>query len=309
MSMTMDPSVKAPASAPQRGSNQQTAAEAIVDALFREGIKAVFGMTGDTVLPLLYARRRRNSLRHHQIRNEHRCHGATAIRVPPARSDAPCSTSGRDLKRGARDMVRAQGQRSPRRPVGEPRPLSARSRSLARVRRQRRVRAHHQAQRADDRGQGLPSAHANRDAGGEVRLARLCPSRFPEGPAGAARRRRHLRPVVAGRLAFRLRRQRAAARAARRSTVRSRCSRRPSGRSPSPAAASLGREASDQLVRLAETLSIPVVTTEMGRGTIQSTIRCRVAWSAISACRRRIRCCATPMSCWDWAASFTTSTR
>ncbi len=60
MSMTMDPSVKAPASAPQRGSNQQTAAEAIVDALVREGIKAVFGMTGDTVLPLLdalYARR------------------------------------------------------------------------------------------------------------------------------------------------------------------------------------------------------------------------------------------------------------
>ena len=53
MSMTMDPSVKAPASAPQRGSNQQTAAEAIVDALVREGIKAVFGMTGDTVLPLL----------------------------------------------------------------------------------------------------------------------------------------------------------------------------------------------------------------------------------------------------------------
>ena len=36
-------------------SNQQSAAEAIIDALVEEGVKAVFGMTGDTVLPLLDA--------------------------------------------------------------------------------------------------------------------------------------------------------------------------------------------------------------------------------------------------------------
>ena len=36
-------------------SNQQSAAEAVVDALIQEGIQAVFGMTGDTVLPLLDA--------------------------------------------------------------------------------------------------------------------------------------------------------------------------------------------------------------------------------------------------------------
>jgi acetolactate synthase I/II/III large subunit len=35
--------------------NQQSAAEAVIDALIREGVKAVFGMTGDTVLPLLDA--------------------------------------------------------------------------------------------------------------------------------------------------------------------------------------------------------------------------------------------------------------
>jgi acetolactate synthase-1/2/3 large subunit len=38
-----------------RSSNQQSAAEAVIDALVREGVKAVFGMTGDTVLPLLDA--------------------------------------------------------------------------------------------------------------------------------------------------------------------------------------------------------------------------------------------------------------
>ena len=36
-------------------SNQQSAAESVIDALIREGVKAVFGMTGDTVLPLLDA--------------------------------------------------------------------------------------------------------------------------------------------------------------------------------------------------------------------------------------------------------------
>ena len=38
---------------PARSTNQQSAAEAVIDALAREGVKAVFGMTGDTVLPLL----------------------------------------------------------------------------------------------------------------------------------------------------------------------------------------------------------------------------------------------------------------
>ncbi len=38
-----------------RTSNQQSAAEAVIDALVEEGVKAVFGMTGDTVLPLLDA--------------------------------------------------------------------------------------------------------------------------------------------------------------------------------------------------------------------------------------------------------------
>jgi acetolactate synthase-1/2/3 large subunit len=52
--MTTDTTARAltPASRP---SNQQSAAEAIIDALIREGVKAVFGMTGDTVLPLLDA--------------------------------------------------------------------------------------------------------------------------------------------------------------------------------------------------------------------------------------------------------------
>lgn len=40
-------------STPARSTNQQSAAEAVIDALAREGVKAVFGMTGDTVLPLL----------------------------------------------------------------------------------------------------------------------------------------------------------------------------------------------------------------------------------------------------------------
>lgn len=40
---------------PARSTNRESAAEAIIDALIREGVKAVFGMTGDTVLPLLDA--------------------------------------------------------------------------------------------------------------------------------------------------------------------------------------------------------------------------------------------------------------
>src|SRR5262245_33267475 len=54
MSMTMDTGATTAATG-ARSANQETAAEAIVDALIREGVKAVFGMTGDTVLPLLDA--------------------------------------------------------------------------------------------------------------------------------------------------------------------------------------------------------------------------------------------------------------
>lgn len=50
----MDTATPAASLAP-RTSNQQSAAEAIIDALVEEGVKAVFGMTGDTVLPLLDA--------------------------------------------------------------------------------------------------------------------------------------------------------------------------------------------------------------------------------------------------------------
>jgi acetolactate synthase-1/2/3 large subunit len=52
--MTTDTATRAamPASST---SNRQSAAEAIIDALIEEGVKAVFGMTGDTVLPLLDA--------------------------------------------------------------------------------------------------------------------------------------------------------------------------------------------------------------------------------------------------------------
>ena len=58
--MTPDTATRAamPAS---RTSNRQSAAEAIIDALIEEGVMAVFGMTGDTVLPLLDALYARNS--------------------------------------------------------------------------------------------------------------------------------------------------------------------------------------------------------------------------------------------------------
>jgi acetolactate synthase-1/2/3 large subunit len=55
----MSETLKTAAPAARLG-NRQTAAEAIVDALISEGVQAVFGMTGDTVLPILdalYARR------------------------------------------------------------------------------------------------------------------------------------------------------------------------------------------------------------------------------------------------------------
>jgi acetolactate synthase-1/2/3 large subunit len=52
--MTTDTAARAVAPA-TRTSNRQSAAEAIIDALVEEGVKAVFGMTGDTVLPLLDA--------------------------------------------------------------------------------------------------------------------------------------------------------------------------------------------------------------------------------------------------------------
>jgi acetolactate synthase-1/2/3 large subunit len=44
-----------------RTANQPSAAEAVIDSLIREGVKAVFGMTGDTVLPLLDALYARSS--------------------------------------------------------------------------------------------------------------------------------------------------------------------------------------------------------------------------------------------------------
>src|SRR3974390_983529 len=58
--MTTDTATRAtmPAS---RTSNRQSAAEAIIDALIEEGVMAVFGMTGDTVLPLLDALYARSS--------------------------------------------------------------------------------------------------------------------------------------------------------------------------------------------------------------------------------------------------------
>src|SRR5713226_1306802 len=60
MSKSMEASGKAEMPGSLHATNQQNAAEGIVDALIREKVKAVFGMTGDTVLPLLdalYARK------------------------------------------------------------------------------------------------------------------------------------------------------------------------------------------------------------------------------------------------------------
>ena len=57
--------------------NTETAAEAIVDALIDEGIEYVFGVTGDTVLPILDAiYHRENEIRYVTARFET---GATAM--------------------------------------------------------------------------------------------------------------------------------------------------------------------------------------------------------------------------------------
>ena len=57
--------------------NNLTAAEAVVDALIEEGVEVVFGMTGDTVLPLLDAMyHRKDEIRYVTARVET---GATAM--------------------------------------------------------------------------------------------------------------------------------------------------------------------------------------------------------------------------------------
>ena len=67
--------------------NAMTAAEAVVDALIEEGIEVVFGMTGDTVLPLLDAMyRRKEEIRYITARFET---GATAM------ADAYSRTTGK----------------------------------------------------------------------------------------------------------------------------------------------------------------------------------------------------------------------
>ena len=62
--------------------NNLTAAEAVVDSLIEEGVEVVFGMTGDTVLPLLDAMyKRKDEIRYVTARVET---GATAMAAPPA---------------------------------------------------------------------------------------------------------------------------------------------------------------------------------------------------------------------------------